>query len=409
MKPSNKRTPFLIASLMVVSGCLDACGVETYEIAAAGGAASTGGSTATDSLLGGSASAGASSKPLLVQRTGCAGSPTQQVAPSGYYVNGNTICTAEGRPHLFHGVDRPSLEWASVGEGLTPEDFQLMASWNANVVRIALNQEFWIAESPLYDPNYAILVDAAIQWAEAAGMDVILDLHWSDMGILGSCVPAPGTTCQQQMPDTNSMTFWNQVASRYKNDGRVLFELYNEPHDVRWKTWKSGGNTSAGFVAVGMQQLYDAVRAAGANNLVLIGGLNWAYDLSGIVDYRIAGFNILYVTHPYDAAGKKPADWDVAWGFLTETDPVIATEFGSLEDTTCATDYSAELIKYADAHAASWTAWAWFPGGCAFPALIEDWLATPSPSGAIVKQALLGYDDPPAASPLTDAAAPGAQ
>ena len=31
-----------------------------------------------------------------------------------------------------------------------------------------------------------------------------------------------------------------------------------------------------------MQQLYDTVRATGAQNLVIIGGLNWAYDLSGV-------------------------------------------------------------------------------------------------------------------------------
>ena len=74
------------------------------------------------------------------------------LAPGGYYVNGNTVCTADGSPHLFHGVDRPSLEWTSTGEGLSPTDFTLMATWKANVVRIALNQDFWLAGSPFYDP-----------------------------------------------------------------------------------------------------------------------------------------------------------------------------------------------------------------------------------------------------------------
>ena len=78
---------------------------------------------------------------------------------------GNTVCTADGRAHLFHGVDRPSLEWSSVGSNLSLADFQLMASWNANVVRIALNQDFWIAASPLFDPSYASLVDTVVAWA----------------------------------------------------------------------------------------------------------------------------------------------------------------------------------------------------------------------------------------------------
>ena len=34
--------------------------------------------------------------PAGVQRTGCAATPTAPVAPGGYYVNGNTVCTADG-------------------------------------------------------------------------------------------------------------------------------------------------------------------------------------------------------------------------------------------------------------------------------------------------------------------------
>ena len=49
------------------------------------------------------------------------------------------------------------------------------------------------------------------------------------------------------MADTNSITFWSQVAAIYKNDGRVLFELYNEPHDISWTVWKSGGQDQRGL------------------------------------------------------------------------------------------------------------------------------------------------------------------
>jgi endoglucanase len=331
--------------------------------------------------------------PSVGTRTGCATAATSSVAPGGYYVNGNTVCTADGRAHLFHGVDRPSLEWSSVGEGLSAADFEQMASWNANVVRIALNQDFWIAASPLYDPGYAPLVDSAVTWAEGAGMDVILDLHWSDTGVLGSCL----ASCQQKMPDANSITFWSEVATRYQNDGRVLFELYDEPHNVSWSVWQSGGDTGDGWQAVGMQQLYDTVRATGAHNLVVIGGLDWAYDLSGVPTHRIEGSNILYASHSYVNSGSEMLSrfWDAYWGFLTATDPVLVTEFGDT-DAACSTAYSAEVISYADKHAAGWTAWGWFPKGCTFPSLINDWAGTPSPSGAVVKAALAGYDDAPA-------------
>jgi endoglucanase len=331
----------------------------------------------------------------------CPATPSAPVAPGGYYVAGNAVCTMDGRAHTIHGVDRPSLEWMSTGDHISLPDFQLMATWKANAVRIALNQDFWLPGSPLFDPSYIDTVDNAVAWAEMAGMDVILDLHWSDQGVLGSCPPSAG--CQQLMPDTNSQTFWSQVATHFRFDGRVMFELYNEPHDVDWNTWRNGGQTFQGWVAVGMQQLYDTVRAAGADNIVVIGGLNWAYDLSGVPANRIAGYNIVYATHPYTDTGgftRPPSDWGRAFGFLTATDPVIATEFGVLNDVACTTGYDAQLISYLDAHFAGFTAWAWFPGGCTFPALINDWAGTPSPTGAVVQAALLGYPaDPPASPP----------
>ncbi|HVV50394.1 MAG TPA: glycoside hydrolase family 5 protein [Polyangia bacterium] len=329
--------------------------------------------------------------------TGCLSTGTRHFAPGGYYVNGNTVCTSGGVAHEFHGVDRPSLEWSPSGDHLSGADFQLMAGWNANVVRIALNQDFWLSDSPIADPSYPATVDAAVQWAEQAGMDVILDLHWSDAGKLGSCT----TNCQQLMADTNSITFWSQVAAVYKNDGRVMFELYNEPHDVSWTIWKSGGKTNAGWVAAGMQQLYDAVRGAGADNLVVIGGLNYAFDLSGVPSNRITGYNIMYATHPYGgSADKGPSAWDGGFGFLANTDPVVMTEFGDGQEcsnqsyTPAINNYITALLAYADLHKVQWTAWAWYDGGCSFPSLISDWTGTPTPPGMLVQTALAGYHEP---------------
>ena len=81
------------------------------------------------------------------------------------------------------------------------------------------------------------------------------------------------------MADTNSLTFWTEVATQYQGDGRVLFEMYNEPNDIPWSVWLTGGNFGGIHVA-GMQAIYDAIRSAGANNVVIAGGLDWAYDLT---------------------------------------------------------------------------------------------------------------------------------
>jgi endoglucanase len=317
-------------------------------------------------------------------------------APDGYYVSGNTVCTPAGKPHLLHGVDRPSMEWSVTGDTLSAADFQAMGSWHANVVRVALNQDFWLSGSPAYSTGYAPLVDQVVAWAHAAAMDVILDLHWSDCG---NFTAKPG---QQAMADQHSVEFWKEVATRYKGDGHVFFELYNEPNGIDAQTWLSGGTalcqtsppSIGSYTVVGMQQLYDTVRATGANNLVIIGGVDYAYDLTVVQSGAVAGYNILYATHPYNnSPERQPGNWDTYWGYLTATNPVVVTEFGDVS-SACTGAWDSELITYADSHNASWTAWGWYPGGCSFPSIISDWSYAPTVQGAVVKPALLGYDDP---------------
>ena len=297
---------------------------------------------------------------------------------------GNKIYDAHGASHMFHGLDRPSLEWSATGDHLSQADYQLMASWKANVVRIPLNQDFWLQASPAYSAQYAQTVDQQVQWAEAAGMDVVLDLHWSDEGDFAN------SAGPQRMADANSVTFWQQVAAKYQEDGRVLFELYNEPHDVSWDVWLNGGSSGDGYTVAGMQQLYNAVRAAGAENLVLIGGLQFAFDLSGVAQTPVQGHNIVYVTHPYNEPNKQPSTWDTAFGNLAATVPVFATEFGD-GTGSCATDYDSAFIAYANSHGISWSGWAWYPSSCTFPSLISDWSATPTAAGQVVQAALLAY------------------
>jgi len=343
-------------------------------------------------------------------KVGC-GSPAQaHVAPGGYYTSGSTVCTAAGVPHLFHGVDRPSFEFNPSGDHFSQADFLAMAAWNANVVRIALNQDFWLSTAALYDPDYQGRVDQAVAWAEAAGLDVILDLHWSDEGDLGVTTYGKAEngddSDQQPMADENSIAFWTEVATKYEGDGRVLFEMYNEPEDIPWSVWLAGGPVKS-FTAAGMQQIYDAIRGAGADNVVIAGGLHWAYDLSNVATAPIAGYNVMYATHPYDKSDNSPSTWEASFGYLATRDiaPVIATEFGDFT-SSCTGDWDQQLITFADAHGMSWTAWAWYPTGspgCDFPSLIVDWNATPTVQGAVVKTALLGYPKNP--PPTVDAGA----
>ena len=231
-------------------------------------------------------------------------------------------------------------------------------------------------------------------------MYAIADLHWSDVEGRNPC-PAVCLTGQQPMPDADSLVFWRQLAKRYASNPGVIFGLFNEPHDVSWGCWRDGGcdvwpaALTGGiipFKAVGMQQLLDAVRAEGARNLVLVGGLQYAYDLSGIgAGYALRGANIAYDTHVYTTFHNTVADWDRGFGFITGRYPIVSTEFGSND---CSTKDSARLLEYFDApmgvagNRMSWTIWSWAnPGNCLQPSVIADWEGTPlGDQGAMVKR-----------------------
>jgi hypothetical protein len=199
------------------------------------------------------------------------------------------------------------------------------------------------------------------------------------------------------MPDGDSIRFWKGVAARYASRPGVIFDLFNEPHGVSWSCWRSGGCTTysatpgvlgleglppVSYRAVGMQGLYDAVRSTGARNLVLVAGLDWAYDLSGVVHgYALRGFNIAYDTHIYIQWHATTTDWNVHVGAVAASYPVTATELGSID---CSTVVSAPLLQYLDApmgisaNRISWAVWSWnSPGQCSQPSLIADWSGTP--------------------------------
>lgn len=320
---------------------------------------------------------------------------------AGLHVVGNRVLDGSGRRVLLHGVNRPSLEWSCTGQrldgsaGIPASDFTTMArSWGATTVRLGLSEDKWLSAAEGVHvntvdtcPGYVAAVARTVTDAEAAGLTVILDLHWSDAG------DASRASSQQCAPDADSTRFWASVATRFAADAKVVFELYNEPHDVSWAVWRDGGVvTCAGmsYQAVGMQFLLETVRSTGAANLVLAGALRYAYDLSGVAAHPLQGFNVAYATHPYEqSAGDNPPGWDAAFGNLSQRVPVVATEIGTLQ---CGTDaYDGDILRYLRARGIGYTAWAWWAGGCRFPSLVSSADGTCTAGGCSVQQDLLAW------------------
>lgn len=58
--------------------------------------------------------------------------------------------------------------------------------------------------------------------------------------------------------------FWGELAGRFKDNEKVIFGLMNEPHDMK-----------TSLVIQNNQAAIDAIRKAGANQLILAPGNSW--------------------------------------------------------------------------------------------------------------------------------------
>ncbi len=233
--------------------------------------------------------------------------------------------------------------------------------------------------------SYKQIIDAIIYYATQKGMAVILDLHWTETGR------------QSPMANRASIPFWKEVATAYKGFGTVIFELFNEPYGITKEVWLNGDETYAG-----MQELNNAVRSTGAENGVIINGLDYGYDLSFLTkDFHVQGTNIISGSHPYNNKGAPGytgpgGDFNTCYAWALPNTPLIFTEFGDNQ----AQDYPngwqeiyERIIAYANANGIHYTGFAWWiqADDPAFPALIGgDW-ANPVPinGGTLVFEDLI--------------------
>jgi endoglucanase len=317
---------------------------------------------------------------------------------------GTRILDSADRPVRLRGVNAASLEWTSNGEGHILQTVNVaIRDWHVNIIRLPLSQDRWFGKAPeqkgVSEP-YRDLVHQVVKACATQQCYIILDLHWSDCNEWGANIG------QHSMPDLNSVAFWKDFAPFYANNPAVIFDLYNEPHDVSWDVWLRGGTitdkpngrnlVAKSYECVGMQAILDAVRSTGARNLVIAGGLDWAYSFSGILDGRQlsdpTGNGVVYASHCYDNKGDSVAAWIEKLEKAAARLPVIVSEFGGDSGPSKrvpADNWLRHVMQAIEEHQWSYTAWDFHPR--AGPTLIADWDYSPTPRfGVFVKQMLDG-------------------
>jgi hypothetical protein len=311
-------------------------------------------------------------------------------AAPALHVSGNHVVTADGTTYRLLGVNRSSGEFACIqGRGMwdAPTDqatIDAMKTWNVHAVRVPLNEECWLghADVPAGGTSGAAYQQAVKDWVNllvANGINPILDLHWTfgQYSGPGAGCPDPNATCQKPMPDAQfTPTFWSQVATAFKGNNAVIFDLFNEPFPdfannfsnptAAWTCLRDGGTcTGIGYPVAGMQSLVNAVRATGATNLIMVAGLSFTNDLSQWLAFRPTDptGNLIASWHSYNFnACVTQSCWDSTIGTVARQTPVMIGEVGQ---NTCAHDYIDRVMAWADTNGVGYAAWTWNAwGGC---------------------------------------------
>ncbi len=107
------------------------------------------------------------------------------------------------------------------------------------------------------DPAEVARLDDVIGQARAAGIVTVLDAH--NYGRYRGV-----SLDKRDAPDGALPDLWRRLAQRYGGEADVVFGVMNEPHDIDADAWAAIARSTLA-----------AIRATGANNVVLIPGTHW--------------------------------------------------------------------------------------------------------------------------------------
>ena len=332
----------------------------------------------------------------LVAASGASAYASSDLAP--LKVVQNQLQDSAGNQVHLTGIDRSGTEYACIqGWGIFsgPSDndsVTAMASWHINAVRIPLNEDCWLGinmgTSVYGGAAYRTAITNYVNLLHVHGIYAILALVWSAPGVLRA-------TAQGAAADADhSPAFWTSVATTFLNYPAVLFDLFGEPVLPNWNTWLTGGAIAAGaaqnpygsFLSVGMQSLVSAVRATGAIQPVMVGGLHYSNDMSGWLanlpsdplNQVIASVHLYNFTYPCNTSACYDSG-TYSLAAIAAAHPVV---FGEIGENDCAHGFIDQVMPWADSHGYSYLGWAWTVADCAgFPSLISNYNGTPTNFG----------------------------
>jgi aryl-phospho-beta-D-glucosidase BglC (GH1 family) len=315
-------------------------------------------------------------------------------APLALHVSGNQLVNASGQTVVLRGADMAGQgaycaeNWTADPFGGMAEDnaqtFAAMKSWGINSVRLALNEDCWLGINgvEIGGAAYQAPIEKLVRDLEANGFYVILNLE-------GTAPGSQRAVDQEPMADQDhSPAFWSSVAAAFASDTGVLYDLFNEPYfywiapgqPSQWQCLWQGCvltqyvnglqgqpyTVAANWTAAGFDQLTQDVRAAGAEQPILAGCVNWAQDCSqwasSFAEWGSGDANTVVSWHPYPGGSCDTAScWASTMAPLAAQYPVVVGETG--DSVAAPATFLPTFLPWTAANGVSvlaftWDAWA---------------------------------------------------
>ena len=288
---------------------------------ATGGAAGKGGAGGTITGAGGTTGAGG------VTVTGCkspapAGSP---VALHGQLkVVGTKMEDQSGNAVQLKGISSYWLNWESRPDAESEVGLQSMRdNWKISILRAAMGTD--VSGGYLEGGQAAMQtkVDAIVTNALALGVYVIVDWH----------------SGAAQNYQSQAITFFTGLATKYGSCPNIIYEDFNEPVNVTWAQIKPYH-----------QAVVNAIRAIDPDNLIVMGTPTYSQDVDLAAASPVTGTNLLYTLHWYSCSHTQ---WlrDKGNTAISKGLALYVTEFGAT-NADGGTDG-----KVCEAEADNWFSW----------------------------------------------------
>jgi Cellulase (glycosyl hydrolase family 5) len=215
-------------------------------------------------------------------------------------------------------VDLRGFEWAGIefGDATSGGLNEQRLAWfnqtfNMNYIRLPLNVTWW--NNDVFVPNaglhYRAWIQQVIKWAETNGDYILLNRvsQYSTPPCGGAITYCPSQaepdkknpplpTSPQDIQTSHYLDatkqFWNSIVPLYVNNPAVLYDDWNELHDLDPQTWWEVQN-----------ELISTIRAIHPRSLIMLGGSDYNNTINPLIDRLVPDFtqsNLVYDWHIYN-------------------------------------------------------------------------------------------------------------